>query len=383
MSQRHAFGPVLASLHKSILDDTHWPETSALIDEACGATGNALLMGEGMGEDAKVLFGRLYYRGEPNVEILQDYLQHYYPHDERLPRLRQLPASQVVRVTDLYTQEELRTSATYNEALRRSGAQNALNVRMDGPSDTRIVWSIADPVGNGAWEASQIEVVESLLPHIRQFVEVRQALDDAKALNASLIQLLGNTRIGVIQLDRRGRVVAANDFARAYLRRRDGLSDRGGSLSTFTSSDNAKLQRLLARALATSGKPVAGGSMTIKRWSLLQPLRLHVSPVGVVDQTNASPGRVAALVLVVDPINPIRIDPTHVGAALGLTPAESRIAALLAEGKSVRHIAEANGNKENAIRWHINRIHRKLGISRQTDLVRLVLSVPEISGFRL
>ena len=62
-------------------------------------------------------------------------------------------------------------------------------------------------------------------------------------------------------------------------------------------------------------------------------------------------------------------------STLGLTPTESRIAAALASGSRVRDIAAATGSQETTIRWHIKRIFRKLGVDRQADLVRLVLSL--------
>ena len=40
MSEQNAFERILASLYDAMLDDTRWPATSALIDEACGLTGN-------------------------------------------------------------------------------------------------------------------------------------------------------------------------------------------------------------------------------------------------------------------------------------------------------------------------------------------------------
>ena len=62
---------------------------------------------------------------------------------------------------------------------------------------------------------------------------------------------------------------------------------------------------------------------------------------------------------------------------LGLTPAESRIAVWLAEGWTARDIAMTTGREEGTVYWHMKRAYRKLGISRQADLVRLVLSVTE------
>ena len=54
---------------------------------------------------------------------------------------------------------------------------------------------------------------------------------------------------------------------------------------------------------------------------------------------------------------------------------ESRVAVMLAEGMTVREITAATGRKETTIRWHVRRIFRKQGITRQAELVRLVLSI--------
>ena len=64
-----------------------------------------------------------------------------------------------------------------------------------------------------------------------------------------LAALIDTIRSGVIQLDRRGRIVAANDPARDLLRRGAGLSDQGGSLNARAPAEDAALQALLARAL--------------------------------------------------------------------------------------------------------------------------------------
>ena len=50
------------------------------------------------------------------------------------------------------------------------------------------------------------------------------------------------------------------------------------------------------------------------------------------------------------------------------------MAALLATGSTVRDIAATTGRQENAVYKHLKQTYRKLGISRQADLVRLVLS---------
>ena len=96
MSDQDAFARILASLYQATLDDRHWPVTSALIDEACGITGNCLLVGEGPPDDIRAMFVGVYARGERQADLEREYLQVYHPLDEAVPRLRQLPDSQVV-----------------------------------------------------------------------------------------------------------------------------------------------------------------------------------------------------------------------------------------------------------------------------------------------
>ena len=379
MSVQDVFEGVLSTLHDATLDDAYWPAASALINDACGTKGMGLWISEGFGHDARVLFGRLFYRDQRHPELEQEYMENYYPHDERVSRVRQLPDSRVVHVADLFTEQELKTSPIYNEWLPRSSGQNSLQVRLDGPQGSRISLGFCDPTDPGNWWSSQFEMIQRLLPHIRQFVYVRQALANAAAMGASHTELLANKRVGVIHLDRRGRIAVANDRARDILRRGDGLSDQGGLLRAWLPADDTNLKHLLARALPSLYVEAASGSMMIRRSPCVPRLALHVNPV-TVRQMDFGARSVGALVLIVDPGSQSSIDPDLVASALGLTPSESRVAVSLAEGSSVRDIAAATGRQESSIRWHVKRMYRKLGISRQADLVRLVLSITEVSG---
>ena len=291
-----------------------------------------------------------------------------------MPRIRELPAGRLVHVPDLYTPQELKASIAYNEGLRRLGVQNGIGVRLDGPDGLRIFWAVGDPVGAAGWGSEQLDLIAHILPHVRQFVLVRQALAAADALGAGLAGLLDNGAVGVIHLDRSGRPLAANDLARAILARADGFSDHRGVLGVWLPAEDRRLQRLLARALpGFGGATPSGGSMTVSRRSRRTRLALHVCPVGGAQAGFGGP-RVAALLLIVDPARRPRIDPGPVAATLGLTPSEGRVAALLAEGRSVRDIVTATGYRESYVRSQLKHAFKKQGVSGQAALVRLVLA---------
>ncbi len=147
MSDHDALERILAALHDAMLDDTYWPATSALIDEACGTVGNALLVSDGPKDDVRVTFARVYYRGERRDDLAREYLERYHPIDERIPRVRQLPDSRLAHITELYTAEELQTSPAYNEAMRRLSGQDSLNVRPAGPDGCDVTGSSATRSG--------------------------------------------------------------------------------------------------------------------------------------------------------------------------------------------------------------------------------------------
>ena len=196
-----------------------------------------------------------------------------------------------------------------------------------------------------------------------------------------LSALLDNGRHSVIQLDRNARIVAANRRARGLLEQGEGLSDVDGFLSATEPRDDRELQRLLARAVPSLGAPGSSGSMTIKRASASTRLVVNIVPVST-RHLDSSRKRVAVVVLVADPESRPRIDVGLVQAALDLTPAESQLAAMVAAGHRVREIAARTGRSEGTVRWHLNKIFRKQGISGQADLMRRVLSLDGIPRYR-
>ena len=379
MSRQDIFERVLGSLHEATLDDSLWPAASALIDEACGSTGNGLVVCQRFGDNVGIAHAGFFHRGQPCEDLQREYVEVYHQLDERVPRLRQMPDSQLVHVRSLFTEEELKTSPVFNELLFRMGARNGLNVRLDGPAGCHIFWGTADPFGSADWAPDQIDMMRRLLPHIRHFVWVRRALEGAEAMAGSLTGLLDNTRIGIIHLDDHGRIVELNDRALGILRQPGGLSEKEGFLSAWLPDDDAILQKLLTGALPASGRNVpTGGATAVRRLSPLTSLVVHVSPLAA-DRQGFSLGRLGAVVLVADPMNRPRISPGLIARVLGLTRGESRVAAMLAEGKTVAEIALATGRQKSAIYWFLRQVYRKLGISRQVDLVRLVLSLSELS----
>ena len=382
MSQEDLFQRSVASLHRAAMDDAHWLSAASAVNDAIGARGHGLALGHGFSpRDGELLFWRMHFGRQRREDWEQTYVNEYWHRDERIPRAFDLPDGELTHTGTLFSSDVRNTSALYSELLSDMQAQDGLNVRMDWFPPSSLFWNVCDSVEKTGWSSDQVKMIEHLRPHIRSFISIRQTLVDAGALGASLHHLLDNTRTSVMQLDRSGRVVEANDQARDFLRSGEALSAPGGFLRATKPVENAKLQRLLGEALPQFGVQGVSGSMAIRSYAPATTLFIHVQPVGA-ESRGRHADAVAALVLAVRPASPVWIKSDAVALAFDLTATESELAVMLAAGQTVRDIAASTGRKERTVRWHLQQIFRKQHITRQAELVRRVLSLQAIAGSR-
>ncbi len=375
MSEHDDFERGIESLNEAMLDETKWPQASGLLDEACGVTGSGLLIADGADRGFRIHSGGFFVRGRRREDWERLYLDDYHATDEVVPRVRRLPFGRVARLAELYTPEELKTSSTYNEFLLRTERQDGLVVRLAGPgSCPHAAWGLGNPVARDGWGSDGVRMIQRLGRHVQQFMRVRHALAARGAWRRSLDELLNGAGLGVIKLDRRGKIVAANDRAVGILRAEDGLADHDGLLWAVVPEDRLRLDRLIANALPEPGRAAVSASMAVQRSDAALPLVVHVIPVSFGELELAVPSA-GALVLIAEAGRQSSPDAGLVAEVLGLTPTETRLALLLAEGKTVADVARTTERKESSVYWHLRQIYAKCGIGRQVDLIRLVLSV--------
>ena len=132
MGQREMFQRIQVLLHEAALEAAAWRTPSVPFDEAYGATGNSLIVVDGLSDNRKPSFVRNLHRGQRREDLERDHFQNYYSHDERTLRLQQLPHRRLVLVTNPHSAKELRTSQTFEEALSRYGTSRGLDAAWPG-----------------------------------------------------------------------------------------------------------------------------------------------------------------------------------------------------------------------------------------------------------
>ncbi|MDE2982808.1 MAG: helix-turn-helix transcriptional regulator [Gemmatimonadota bacterium] len=374
MTREDRFSRLVEHMYKAALAEGRWGSVAGLINDVTSTSGHSLTyVDAAVGLQSQIWLSQFFVDSERREDLRQLYFGDYYLRDEAIPRLAGLSDGELVHKANLYTDHEKKESAVYAFRTRHQ-TEDGLFMGIDGLDGTAIVWSCGNSTRRDGWGHDQIRTIKRLAPHIRQFSRVRRAMARANALGASFAEMLENKRLGLVQLDGRGRILEASDRARAVLLKRDGLRDDRGVLVAVHKGENEELQRLLARVSPPFGGQGTGGSMKITRKEALSPLVLEIHPVQAM-WTDPGTRQVRALVLVVDPALRAAVDPELAAAALGLTPVESRVAVAMASGQTVAGTALALGCAESTVKTHIKRVYRKLGIHKQTELVQRVLSL--------
>ncbi len=182
-----------------------------------------------------------------------------------------------------------------------------------------------------------------------------QAADPQDSAFADVLQSLSEPLL-VLGADRR--VIFANAAASAMLKKDEGLSLRGASLS----GEDQEIHDRLTRAIAAAAAGAPGNTFTIllRQRSDGRSAVLHLSPMAGCQTANPS-RQTDARILARVCLNAAWLAPDMRGVqeAFGLSQAEAEIGLLLAAGYSPRRIANKRLSSEETVRWHIKNIYSK------------------------
>ncbi|MEZ5833355.1 MAG: hypothetical protein R3D05_19445 [Dongiaceae bacterium] len=309
----------------------------------------------------------------PCAEFESRYIDFYAARDLFAPILfmamqgRWLPMSRVLPKTEIGRNE------WYNDFIVKTGIVDILAAKVFEDDHTRVLIGIQRTRGSDKAATQFSNRVRSLQQPLaraaRLHIEFHRM---GRALNAAN-QALRYLSVGVVLTDAEGQVLETNALAEEILDLRDGLQIRGGRLTALRSFEAAKLAASLASpALASSSAAGASdGHLLIGRRGGGRPYAVTIAPLNGEDGSRAS--RINMVLIV----NPDWQTPSErsVAAFFGLSPAESRLASSLMQGRKLREIARDSQVEITTLRSQLSSILRKVGVERQVDLVRILSSI--------
>jgi DNA-binding CsgD family transcriptional regulator len=132
------------------------------------------------------------------------------------------------------------------------------------------------------------------------------------------------------------------------------------------------LKKLIETACTRELESLPGGAITLHKGN--RSLYLTVLPF--TGTNDLLPDGTKVFLSITDPDARPKSRSQLLGELFHLTPAESRIAMLLAAGREPSEIAARTRSSYATVRSHLKSIYQKTNVSRQSQLVRLISMLP-------
>lgn len=269
---------------------------------------------------------------------------------------------------------DLQRSEFYNDYWRRFGVGSMMATVFERSSTHIAYLALHRSEDQPPFDTAAAEHLQALVPHIRNAYYLRNRMAALAQHEDIAFGFLDSRRQGLIYLDTEGRMLSANSEATRMLQAANGLRCIAGRIEPVCPADRDRFEAMVRRACSFHRDPAAGAEF---------------DPCGTIQLSDAE-GQAICTVCVIPVIGrkifmvhdriaaAIRIIPAEDSPADGiqrwsqfnLTPAEMRLASLLAEGVPQKQAAWQLGISPNTLSTQRKSLYRKLGVNRQYDLVR-------------
>jgi DNA-binding CsgD family transcriptional regulator len=235
---------------------------------------------------------------------------------------------------------------------------------------------IARGAGGGAFDTAEMALVQALLPHFGRAMRSHEEAVGGQMESRLLRSAVDSLCLGVVILGESGEIIYTNSCADKALQERHGIAVVKGTIRCNYPRDDRKLWGAIRMALAQrfDASRGAGAAVAASRdddgnaW-----LSMLVRPIA--PGPFSCGGKAAAVAIYIRRSDEERdIPPGIISEVFGLTRTEAALALEIAEGATMDEAAAAMDIRRNTARTHLRSIFAKLGVRRQTELMRLVLN---------
>lgn len=282
------------------------------------------------------------------------------------PSLAELPAGTLV---ELATHPRFASSPFHQLVLAKEGLSPGPGFALVmARTSSQITGALMVLSRDPDWQptADDRTLLELLAPYVQRAATVGLQLNERRRDVETLLAVLDALALGVVLLDDKSRVSFANRSAEEMLGARP---DPGEDPTTSRERRTAALRALLrSRAVGELGAaayphPEDG-----------RPLQLISTPLQWPGASAGVAARFKTALFLGDPDLASRNTSEGLAALFGLTPAEARLASLLADGLSLHEAAGQLAIQLSTARGVLKAVFAKTGTRRQASLVSVILA---------
>jgi len=285
-----------------------------------------------------------------------------------------LAEGEITTLADVMPPEELAASVFYREFLEPAGVLHVMGVDLRAPGGLEGRLRLARGADQPPFDATDRDILDPLVAHLRRALRIHGRLTLAESERDVFAHAVDRLSVGAILLDVEGAILQTNAAVDDLIERKAGLGVRDGMLVGASASETKALAAAIERGLEKRrvGEPDLVEALRLCAGDGGNDLGLLIRPIPRGEQGE---GRVAPAlaIFVSDPKAKTRVPLDVVRELFDLTPAEASLATRLASGQTLDEACGELGIARNTARAQLRSVFDKVGVSRQADLVRLVL----------
>jgi DNA-binding CsgD family transcriptional regulator/PAS domain-containing protein len=369
MSEARALSALLHTLYAAATQSDLWPNFLRELTQFLDLSAAAIVH-----QDCETGAGVIKAVWGLNPAGMKDYVEHYGALDEYRISVIKKHDFDFALAEEIVPKRQLSKTEFYNDFLERHGQIlhcGLITSRTSKSFDNISLFSGIDQRP----KRITLERLDLVLPHLKSAFQVQHRLFEVETRANDFVAALNSQRTGVILIDEVGGCFFVNRAAERFISRRDGLRLRNSRLFATLSQESDQLRSLIQSAITfgATKKPSNDRAMRITR-SAGKPLHVQVTPIS--SESLNLPQRAFAMVVLSEPDNDPGLSTDALRNLYGLTPAEAKVAILLASGKSLEELCDELSIRYETARAHLKSIFGKVGVRRQGELVsRLLRSV--------
>ena len=374
------FSNLIGLLYQGALEPQPWQSALPALREALDAQVVSLVLRPPSADDEGVILNCVRQDesvdnshvtlADPNDWEVSAYREQFFSLDPFVS----LPLDKVIALEDILPDKDLVTSDYYLHYLKPINLFRILGVDTSEPGGMLARLRFSRRASEPRFKATERQLLTLLTPHLSRAIEMYAKLNRMTSERDLYAGAVNQLSVASIILDEQGRMLTTNAVGRALLDQGEGLSLRDGHLHIEGRNINKELQEALTSIIREQlhGETSMVRALRVPRPGGRSDLGLVVRPVPA---SQWSEGQVSpsAAVFISDPDLQESTSRPILGALFELTPAEANLATLLARGLSLAQVSVAQNISQHTARAQLKSIFAKTGVSRQAELVRLVL----------
>jgi len=298
------------------------------------------------------------------------YMDSYFALDP----LIDLPFGKVVTLEEIVPHDKLLESDYYHLFLQPLEIAYIAGIDLQDDQGKRFCLRLTRNPGQKNFSAAEQAYIKLFAPHLQRAVSQGVKLQQLDSERQVLAQSISRRAIGIINLDKRGRILNLNSAAKKLLDDKDGLTQVHGQLQVKNSELNEKFKAYVEEALSTqhcdARLPI--NAVAVPRLSGKPDYEMVIKSLPVDPHIEAE-GTPRLMIFIQDPEQNMEVSVRLFMHLYGLTISEATLAIILAEGKTMDEVAAELGVTKNTARAHLRAIFAKTGVTQQSMLVSLVL----------